>query len=160
MTDEEKKKLQIDLGLAEVRIKQLQEQLTACEAALAERDSQIEKLDGYAKTNAVEVSRKLVWGAVHNAGRAITNGRIPRWAAVKSALGVGSTTARQLCRVHKAEPDEQVGRGDQCGGCKRIDSYLEVCGGCVCAPTGPDWSHCIRHDEDMGGKTCGCNPKK
>lgn len=159
MTDEEKK-LRLELGLAEVRIKQLQEQLTACEAALAERDSQIEKLDGYAKTNAVEVSRKLVWGAVHNAGRAITNGRIPRWAAVKSALGVGSTTARQLCRVHKAEPDEQVGRGDQCGGCKRIDSYLEVCGGCVCAPTGPDWSHCIRHDEDMGGKTCGCNPKK
>ena len=29
MTDEEKK-LQTDLGLAEVRIKQLQEQLTAC----------------------------------------------------------------------------------------------------------------------------------
>ena len=35
----------VELGLAEARIKQLQEQLTACEAALAERDARVLALD-------------------------------------------------------------------------------------------------------------------
>lgn len=113
----------VELRLAEVRIKQLQEQLTACEVALAERDARVLSLS------------RLVWGAVHNAGRMLTSGRIPRWVAVRDALAVGSTSANQLCREHKLDPDEQVGRGDLCGGCKPSlsDVYLEVCGGCICS---------------------------
>lgn len=119
MTDEEKK-LRLDLGLAEVRIKQLQEQLTACEAALAERDARVLSLS------------RLVWGAVHNAGRLLTSGRIPRWSAVMSAVGVGKTTARMLCGDHKLDPDEAVGMDDLCGGC----SEPGCDGGCVCPQEG------------------------
>lgn len=117
---DEEKKLRLDLGLAEVRIKQLQEQLAACEAALAERDARV-----------VSLSR-LVWGAVHNAGRLLTSGRVPRWSAVKSALGVGKTTAQMICSDHKLDPDEAVGMGDLCGGC--VDPGCD--GGCVCPQEG------------------------
>ena len=119
-SDESHKKLQTDLGLAEVRIKQLQEQLTACEAALAERDARVLSLS------------RLVWGAVHNAGRLLTSGRIPRWSAVMSAVGVGKTTARMLCGDHKLDPDEAVGMDDLCGGC----SEPGCDGGCVCPQEG------------------------
>lgn len=110
----------VELGLAEVRIKQLQEQLTACEAALAERDARVLSLS------------RLVWGAVHNAGRLLTSGRIPRWSAVMSAVGVGKTTARMLCGDHKLDPDEAVGMDDLCGGC----SEPGCDGGCVCPQEG------------------------
>jgi hypothetical protein len=112
--------LQTDLGLAEVRIKQLQEQLTACEAALAERDARVLSLS------------RLVWGAVHNAGRLLTSGRIPRWSALMSAVGVGKTTARMLCGDHKLDPDEAVGMDDLCGGCLNLGCD----GGCVCPQEG------------------------
>ena len=112
--------LRLDLRLAEVRIKQLQEQLTTCEAALAERDARVLSLS------------RLVWGAVHNAGRLLTSGRIPRWSAVMSAVGVGKTTARMLCSDHKLDPDEAVGMGDLCGGC----SEPGCDGGCVCPQEG------------------------
>lgn len=54
--------------------------------------------------------RKLVWGAVHNAGR--TGRHRPRWSAVTDALGVGSTTAVMLCMTHGLNPDDLVGRDD------------------------------------------------
>jgi hypothetical protein len=129
----------VELGLAEVRIKQLQEQLTACEAALAERDARVLSLS------------RLVWGVVHNAGRMLTSGRVPRWVAVRDALAVGSTTANQLCREHKLDPDEQVGRGDQCGGCAEDGG---TCGGCICSEE--ESQYCTRSDEDLGGKCCDC----
>lgn len=52
-------------------------------------------------------AESLVWGAVHNAGR--LGPRRPRWAAVKSALGVGSTSAVTLCLSHGLNPDVLVG---------------------------------------------------
>ena len=87
----------LDLGLAEVRIKQLQEQLTACEAALAERDARVLDLG------------KLVRHAVLYSGRMVTRGTAPRWVAVKEVFAVGSTTARQLCRDYQFDPEEEVG---------------------------------------------------
>lgn len=89
--------LRLDLGLAEVRIKQLQEQLTACEAALAERDARVLELG------------KLVRHAVLYSGRMVTRGTAPRWVAVKEVFAVGSTTARQLCRDYQFDPEEEVG---------------------------------------------------
>lgn len=138
-SEEAHKKLQTDLGLAEVRIKQLQEQLTACEAALAERDARVLSLS------------RLVWGAVHNAGRMLTSGRVPRWVAVRDALAVGSTSANQLCYEHKLDPGEQVGRGDQCGGCEEDGG---TCGGCICSEE--ESQFCTRSDDDLGGKCCDC----
>lgn len=138
VTDEEKR-LRLDLGLAEVRIKQLQEQLTACDPALAELHAQREAL------------RKLVWGAVHNAGRMLTSQRVPRWVAVRDALAVGSTSANHLCREHKLDPDELVGRGDLCGGCEEDGG---TCGGCICSEE--ESQHCTRSDDDLGGKCCDC----
>ena len=87
----------VELGLAEVRIKQLQEQLTACEAALAERDARVLELG------------KLVRHVVLYAGRVLTRGVIPRWVAVKDAFAVGPTTAYQLCREYNLNPDDMVG---------------------------------------------------
>lgn len=87
----------VELGLAEVRIKQLQEQLTACEAALAERDARVLELG------------KLVRHAVLYSGRMVTRGTAPRWVAVKEVFAVGSTTARQLCRDYQFDPEEEVG---------------------------------------------------
>ncbi|MFA5801258.1 MAG: hypothetical protein WC911_02150 [Thermoleophilia bacterium] len=55
-----------------------------------------------------EVDRKLLWGAVHNAGRKTKRG--PRWAHVRNALGTGSTTAQELCREHGMDPDEEIGK--------------------------------------------------
>jgi hypothetical protein len=94
---DEEKKLRLDLGLVEVRIKQLQEQLTACETALAERDTKVEGLS------------KLVRHVVLYAGRVLTRGVVPRWVAVKDAFAVGSTTAYQLCREYNLNPDDMVG---------------------------------------------------
>lgn len=97
VSDDAHKKLQTDLGLAEVRIKQLQEQLAACEAALAERDARVLELG------------KLVRHAVLYSGRMVTRGTAPRWVAVKEVFAVGSTTARQLCRDYQFDPEEEVG---------------------------------------------------
>ena len=96
-SDEAHKKLQTDLGLAEVRIKQLQEQLTACEAALAERDARVLALD------------KLVRHAVLYAGRTAASKAAPRWVTIKEVFALGSTTARQLCRDYQFDPEEKVG---------------------------------------------------
>jgi hypothetical protein len=56
----------------------------------------------------VERLRKLVWGGVHNAGRTSAERKV-RWGHVTGALGVGSTTAHQLCEEFDADPDEEVG---------------------------------------------------
>lgn len=55
----------------------------------------------------VEHMKRLVWGAVHNAGR----GRSPemRWVHVRDAFGIGSTQAQQLCNEYALDPDEVVG---------------------------------------------------
>jgi hypothetical protein len=105
-----------DLILSELHI-----EVESLNKLVAEKDKEIENL------------RKLVWGAVHNAGRLITSGRTQRWSAVAEALGVGSTAAHQLCRDHQLDPDELVGRGDECGGCEVEDFFTErLCGGCMC----------------------------
>jgi hypothetical protein len=103
---EENKQLRLDLGLAELRAKQMEDRLAACGATLAQRDEQL-----LARSTDVEVLRKIVWGAVHNAGRRLTDGRVPRWSAVAEALGVESAVAHQLCRDHQLDPDELVGQG-------------------------------------------------
>lgn len=51
--------------------------------------------------------QRLVWGAVHNAGRGCLSQ--PRWCAVMDALGVGSSTAVGLCHEHRLNPDDLVG---------------------------------------------------
>lgn len=53
---------------------------------------------------------RLRWGVVANAGRLSREGRLPRWAHVREAAGVGSTTARELCTAAGFDPDEQVGQ--------------------------------------------------
>jgi hypothetical protein len=60
------------------------------------------------KTHAeAERLRRLVWGAVHNAGRVSPRWR-PRWAHIADALGVGSTTAQKLCAEFELDPDEEI----------------------------------------------------
>lgn len=102
------------LGLAEIRIRQLGEQLVACDKALAERDARIlvltrdagrlaDEVDVLIRTRVIDSRSpaadalldfreppstprsdrlakldKIVWGLVHNAGRCITSGRVPR----------------------------------------------------------------------------------
>ncbi|HEY6875587.1 MAG TPA: hypothetical protein VI384_04435 [Candidatus Dormibacteraeota bacterium] len=53
---------------------------------------------------------RLRWGVVANAGR-LSSTRLPRWAHVKEAVGVGSMSARTLCIAAKFDPDEEVGGG-------------------------------------------------
>lgn len=55
------------------------------------------------------IARDLGWRVVHNAGGARCAERLPRWAHVKDATGLGSTAARELCREHGCDPDEYVG---------------------------------------------------
>lgn len=54
-----------------------------------------------------EENKRLGWGVVRNAHRN-GRGRAPRWAWVKDATGMGSTSAKALCRRHDADPDEVV----------------------------------------------------
>lgn len=51
---------------------------------------------------------KLVERAVRNARP--RKGRIPRWAAVADAFGLGSTYSIQLCRRFGIDPDQLIGR--------------------------------------------------
>lgn len=164
-----RREVEQDLRLAALRVQQLQEQLRACEEALGERDQEVlalrRAIDNLSEEKQALVRdygqaaadraalRKLVWGAVHNAGRLLTSGRVPRWSAVADALGVGSTMAHELCRQHDLDPDELVGRGDLCGGCQHEDFIRdEICGGCVCSDN--DQQVCTRADEDLGGHVC------
>lgn len=52
-------------------------------------------------------ARKMLWGAVHNAGRGRHRG--VRWGHLTETLAIGSTSAQALCEEHGADPDEQVG---------------------------------------------------
>jgi len=130
-------------GLAEIRIRQLGDLLSACEKALGVAHSKVSILD------------KIVWGLVHNAGRCITSGRVERWSAVMEAVGCGSTQAHELCRQHGLDPDELVGRGDLCGGCEEDGG---TCGGCICDDEASQ--HCTRSDEDLGGHGCECERRR
>lgn len=47
-------------------------------------------------------------GIVANAGL-LSNLRLPRWAHVRNAVGVGSTSARSMCRDAGFDPEELVG---------------------------------------------------
>ena len=47
----------------------------------------------------------LVRRAVRNA-RSAEPGPVPRWVAVKDTFGLGSTYARDLCRLYDCDPDE------------------------------------------------------
>ncbi len=71
--------------------------------------------DGEVKQAEIERLQKLVWGAVHNAGRG--GPWRQRWAAVADALGVGSTTATALCVSHELDPEGMVGSEPECGCC-------------------------------------------
>lgn len=57
----------------------------------------------------------LVSRAMRNA-RSRTCVRSKRWAAVAEVFGVGSTMAKQLCREHGLDPDEEID-GIVCVGC-------------------------------------------
>lgn len=129
----------LDDGLATIRIEHLDKQLASCERALEAAHAKIATLD------------KIVWGLVHNAGRCLTRGWVPRWAAVMEAVGCGSTQAHELCRQHGLDPDELVGRGDLCGGCEEDGG---TCGGCICDDEVSQ--HCTRSGEDLGGHGCEC----
>ena len=53
-------------------------------------------------------SKRIGWGVVANAGR-LSSKYAPRWAYVCEAVGIGSTSAKDLCREHGFDPDESVG---------------------------------------------------
>jgi len=56
--------------------------------------------------------RKLIWGAVHNCRSPDyrKGQKHPRWVAVMHSLGIGSTTAHELCRDYGTNPDDMVAR--------------------------------------------------
>ena len=60
-----------------------------------------------AASSAEELQRRALRGVVTNAGRLT---RVPRyrWAHVIEATGLGSTSAKELCREQGFDPDEQV----------------------------------------------------
>lgn len=57
----------------------------------------------------IEIERlhRLVWGAVHNAG-GLSECMRPRWVHLRDALGIGSTTAKELCREFDLNPDIEL----------------------------------------------------
>lgn len=55
---------------------------------------------------------ELLERAVRNAGRYSVEKQ--RWVAVSHAFGVGSTSARELCRRFGLDPDETVGARTRC----------------------------------------------
>lgn len=57
----------------------------------------------------------LVDRAVRNA-KPHTAGEAPRWVAVGDVFALGSTYARELCRIHGLDPDEKV-TGVHCLSC-------------------------------------------
>lgn len=57
----------------------------------------------------------MVERAVRNA-RPHRCGDAPRWVAVQDTFALGSTYARELCRVHGLDPDEKVS-GPRCISC-------------------------------------------
>lgn len=76
-------------------------------------------------------------GVVANAGR-LSSRKLPRWAHVRDAVGVGSTSAREMCRAAGFDPEELVGRepmekaegefrSDPCPGCGKV-SRAETAG--------------------------------
>ena len=75
---------------------------------------------------------QLLATAVLNAGRDSVE-RKPRWAHVKRLLVVGSTTAHEVCRRFRVDPDEMLGGGDpvcdECG--DEIDEWGGYCDGCA-----------------------------
>jgi hypothetical protein len=70
-------------------------------ALLRSQAAEIERLRAEARADA-----KLLWGVAHNVkGK---RGRI-RWAAVRDAVGCGSSVAAELCRRFGVDPDEERG---------------------------------------------------
>jgi hypothetical protein len=59
--------------------------------------------------------RRIVRGAVHNAGRLASSRRMARWCHVKDAIGIGSTWAHKLCIDHGLDPDEEIGQEEEEG---------------------------------------------
>lgn len=51
---------------------------------------------------------RILWGLVANAGWHSSK-RLPRWAHVKDATGIGSTRSAELCRRFLFDPDQVVG---------------------------------------------------
>lgn len=81
-------------------------------------------------------NERLTRGVVANAGRLATLPRV-RWAHIVDAVGVGSTTAKALCRDAGFDPDEVVAGREPatCDNCKgQIDgdecATSEVCWDC------------------------------
>lgn len=54
----------------------------------------------------LEKLKRIAWGAVHNARRDRRGRLCERWVAVRDAIGVGSSTARDLCREFGLDPNE------------------------------------------------------
>lgn len=82
----------------------------------------------------------LIAKAVRNAGYLITDGEVPRWAAVRDTFAVGSSSAFYLCRRFGFNPDEMVGcfveveeeereriglPSDSCKACGRVSCSFE-----------------------------------
>jgi hypothetical protein len=55
---------------------------------------------------------RLLWGVVHNAGR-LSPKKEYRWAVVRDLCGIGSASAKALCRRFGLDPDEVIGGGDE-----------------------------------------------
>ncbi len=59
-----------------------------------------------------ETLERLRWGVVANAGR-LSAERKPRWSHVMDAVGLGSTSAWELCRAAGFDPDHLCGGADE-----------------------------------------------
>lgn len=91
---------------AKIRMDGTSQQCPMCHLCTVESDLELAR-DVRAETKKeLERLKRIAWGAVHNARRDRQGRRCERWIAVRDAIGVGSSTARNLCREFGLDPHE------------------------------------------------------